>query len=326
MNFEEFQKWTMKEIRHYLPNDYKNANIEINQFSKLNKTYTALLVTKSDERQSPAIDLDALYAMYQNGKNPDEILRTVRSILLQADKQFDYENILDYKKAKNRFFIRASNAESNKEVLLNAPHKIIGDLVITYHVAVDINDGGLASTMVTNGLLEQYGITPNQLHRDCMENGPRIFPVKVDSLNNIVFPGESMSDEIPSFYVVTNNVMMNGAAAVFYPGVLDKLSDQFGCDLYVIPSSIHEMMIVPDDGTYSNRALEKILRNANSAVVSSEEQLSNTLYHYDQHNSIFEQYSSFNERIDLDFKDSYEIDSLCPAEYQEISSGGLHFH
>lgn len=326
MDFDEFKEWTAKEINNYLPDEYRNSDITITEINKLGNRYTGLVVRRSGDAIAPAINLDLFFEKYQNGSEPQRLLNEMRDIVVNADDKYDYGFISNYEKVKDRLFIRLSNAERNKDILQKVPHVQIDDLAITYHVVFKHLQDGLASAIITNDLMKEFNISAEQLHKDSIENGSKLFPERVESLQNIIFSedGRGVIGEPP--YVITNTSALNGAAVMFYPDVLQNMADSVGSDLFVIPSSIHEVICFPDDGTNDKDHLQQTLRHVNCVMVSEDEQLSDNIYHYDRSAHIFESYDSFEERFARDLEQISSEQFLIAAEDPGLTHSGRRFH
>lgn len=178
----------------------------------------------------------------------------------------EYSVFSDYEAAKDRLFIRVTNKETNADVLAGMPHKEVEDLAITYHVLVNHDQNGIASAPVTDDLLRHYGVTAEQLHEDAIANSQRMLPAQLDSMQNMLFgmmtpeASDTLRDEPypgSTMLVLTNNVQLNGAAALFYPGVMDQAAERLGGDFIVLPSSTHEVIMIPADGMTDFRSLEQ---------------------------------------------------------------------
>jgi len=254
MNFDEFKKEVEAVVKEYLPDEYKDAKVSIATVSKIGMTYDSLTVRPEGQVASPAANLNAFFEDYENGKEFDEVMDDIADVLqTQAPEHMKNMSwLLDYDQAKDHLFIRVSNAEKNEDLISNAPHKIVDDLVITCHVAVEATDHGLASTIVNNDLLEHYGVSEKQLFEDAMITAPEVMPVKIDTMLNVisgmmpeaVSEDMMMDDSFPgaSMMIVSNTTMVNGASAIFYPGVMDEIADKIGGDYVVLPSSTNELI------------------------------------------------------------------------------------
>lgn len=78
------------------------------------------------------------------------------------------------------------SAEANKEMLETVPHQNIEDMAVVYRFVLSSDDDGRASILVTNQLLENMGVTPEQLHADAMENAPQIKPVEIKGMSEVL--------------------------------------------------------------------------------------------------------------------------------------------
>ena len=306
MNYDEFKKEVEAVIKDYLPDEFKDAKVSVAQVSKIGMTYDSLTVRPEGQLASPAANLNAFFEDYENGQPFDEVMDRISDVIqTEAPEQMKNMSwLLDYDQAKDHLFIRVSNAEKNEELLDKAPHKIVDDLVITCHIAVDQTPNGMASTVVNNDLMSHYGIDEKQLFEDAMAMSPEVMPVKMDTMLNVIsgmmpdavsedmmmdqdFPGSQMM-------IVSNTAMVNGAAAIFYPGVMDEISEKLGGDFVMLPSSTNEVIIVPDMGDYKN--LESRVKDINETSVDPKEQLSDHVYHYDSKEKLFERTDKFEAR------------------------------
>ena len=317
MDFRTFTD-TMKDIiKDYLPDDYKDAKVEIYQHQKLNEQYTGLSVRREDQRVTPTVNMESLYKEYnREGRSISDMAKEVAKMIQMEPPGLDINRLLDYEKAKESLYIRVSNAEQNQDMLENAPHMLYEDLAVTYHIAAQMDEDGLASTLVTDNLLAQYGITQEQLHEDAMKNAPQILPARVESMGEVMrrmmrsdmlssgmdeetmeamLEDMAMVDDTP-MTVVSNDRGVNGASALFYPGQLDVIAEKLEGDFFILPSSIHESLVVPDDGNFSYHELQNMVEEVNSTQVHPSERLSDEVYHYDSKDRVFEKAASFEKR------------------------------
>ncbi len=111
--------------------------------------------------------------------------------------------------------------------------------------------------------------------------------------------------------VLSNATTQNGASALFYPDVLEKIGEQAGQNFFILPSSIHETLIVPDDGRFDYQMLESMVKEINAAErVAPEDRLSDSVYHYDSREYLFERAEMYELRQmskDMDCSDKFSI-------------------
>ena len=309
MSYEEFKAWAADEIRAWLPPEYADADVSIHRMEKLGLAYDGMTVVRSGQRAAAAVNLTAFFDMYQEGKTTGDIIHEMADVAVMQAPQMEYSVFSDYEAAKDRLFIRVTNKETIADVLAGMPRKEVEDLAITYHVLVNHDQNGIASTPVTDDLLRHYGVTAEQLHEDAIANSQRMLPAQLDSMQNMLFgmmtpeASDTLRDEPypgSTMLVLTNNVQLNGAAALFYPGVMDQAAERLGGNFIVLPSSTHEVIMIPADGMTDFRSLEQMVKDINRSQVAPEERLSDHVYHYDAQERLFERADRHEMRKELE--------------------------
>lgn len=295
---QEFAEYIKSHIREYLPEDYQDANVTLEEITKGNdRTLTGLMIRNDGETIAPSIYLEPYEAQFEKGRPLDSIMREIAQIKMDnsIDLPFNAEGIKDYETVKPLLHIRLCDPERNQEYLKGKPYTPCGDLVATYCVQVMESDNGVASAAVTNELLKIWGITRDQLHQDTVmaENArnPVRFYSMEDVMSEIMFSteptnlfdrSEPVDTELTPMYVLTNKSKINGAGMLALDGVLDKIGKLVGSDFYVLPSSIHEVLIVPDNGQMRASELEDMVKSINASEVAPKDLLSDKVQFYDR--------------------------------------------
>ncbi len=93
---------------------------------------------------------------------------------------------------------------------------------------------------------------------------------------------------MPTFFVVTNTERIDGAGVIFYPEFMDNMGELLGNDFFILPSSIHQMLILPDDGQVDAEMLRDMVKEVNATQVAPAERLTNDVYHFDTKDHVFE--------------------------------------
>ena len=203
------------------------------------------------------------------------------------------------------------------DILDHAPHIIKEDLAITFHIMLDQSEAGAATTMIKDQMLEAYGVDLQQLYQDALHNSPVIAPAQIENMGEVL--GRMMLEDMKAagapaeviqemekdmqetsrdnpMTVITNDRSTDGAAAIFYPGVMDQVGERLNGDYFILPSSVHEILVVPDDGNISFRELKDMVKEVNRTQVAPEDLLTDQVYHYDTADRIFEKAGTFAER------------------------------
>ena len=319
MNFEEFINTIKDTIKEYLPEDYRDAEVNILENRKLNTNYTGLTVTREGDTLAPTINLNNLFDSYS--KHPEHsitaVMQEVASVIQHTPETFDIGRIMDYDRVKKNLFMRLSAAEKNKDLLEHAPHIRKEDLAITFHIMLDQSDKGTATTMINDNMMEAYGIDLNQLYQDALLNSPVICPAQIENMGEALSrmmiedmksagaPPEVIqemekdlkeSNKDNPMTIITNDRLVDGASAIFYPGVMDLVGERMQGDYFILPSSVHETLVVPDDGRVSLQELTDMVKEVNMTQVNPEDQLTDQVYHYDIADHVFEKAETFAER------------------------------
>lgn len=309
MSFEQFVDTVQEQIKGYLPDAYQDAEVQTTDFQKLNDGYIGMTVRQEGQMVTPNINLNAQFDQYMRTGDMDRVLRSIaEQVQLQPDIQTDW--LRDYEKVKDRLFIRVSDSQANKDYLSNLPHKTVDGLAVTYHIALNGVEGANASAAITNQMMEGYGITREQLHADALANAKGMMPARYTSMAAMMmglaaeagFNQDLMEEAppgVPMLMVLTNSQGLNGAAAMFYPGQLDHVSDGFHSDFFILPSSVHEVLILPDDKATDYRDLQMMVQQINATEVAPQDRLSDHVYHYDAKEHVLEKAETYAHRMEM---------------------------
>ncbi len=286
MNKETFANEVLKLVTTELGCGY---HVDVRKVLKNNSlTLTGLTIGKRNNAIGITIYLDDYYNDYMHGRSMESI---VKNILCSYAKAAMSENVnLPFTKSKEDMLkavaYRIINRDMNDEMLSKCPHiYITGDLVKIFFFYVECGDGGFGSTTITYSLMEMYGLSVEEIEHHANINTPNFFPVSFCSMGAILYEmPDDYDDEIDGLgmWVLTNSQKTYGASAMLYDGILNKISSRLRSDLYIIPSSLHELIILRATKDYDKKELERMIREVNDTQVYQEELLSNTLYYFTQ--------------------------------------------
>ena len=291
-NFNSFVTAVTDSIQQYLPPAYADAEIRVSEIQKLNNSYTGLMARKPDSKVSASVNLNLAYDLCQQD-GFEAAMRWIAEMAQMMPQGFDTDILRDYEQAKRLLTIRVSNFESNAAMLADVPHTRVEDLAITYHLMMEQGDGETYSAIVSNTLLEEYGISLEQLHQDACLNSSNISPACIKPMMQMMLEitgagsdesfEEMLNDldgSMDGFYVLTNKSRMQGASVVFYPDLLAGLQAKMHKGFYILPSSVHEMLVVPETDRLQLDGLKQMVYDINRTVLAPEDLLSDTVYHY----------------------------------------------
>lgn len=306
MDFKEFQDQILQEAKDRM----WGVDLRIQDVEKLQgQSYTGLSIQPNDSPVAATVNLDVMYGQLLDGKPfediVDNLVQQAADIMVDMPK-FDMRQLTDYDQMKNTLVVQVIPTDRNQEMLANIPHKEIEDMSVVYRMQLDSNEKGTSSVLMTNAMLENYGVTPEQLHQDAMEatviNNPATFRSMADVMRDLM--GPEMFDLMPpidmggpQMYVASVESGVNGAGVIAYPNFMDKVAEEMGGDFFVLPSSVHEVLVLPDNGDMDRHDLEMMVREVNSTEVQPQDQLSDNVYHYDSQDKVFELASSYEDRM-----------------------------
>ena len=298
MDFEEFTQQVAKEVKRFLPEKYDNAEITLQEVTKNNdQQLTGLMIKMEDTNIAPNIYLEGYFEQYQDGKDIEDIVRDIADVRVKHEmsQDFDVSKLTDFDQVKDHIICKLVNAEMNKDYLADKPFTPVEDLAVIYAIDLGGNESGHMSAPITNKLLESYGITEKELHDIAIHNLAESqieFKTMRDVLVDMMFPegiqeGDPRAfmlppeEENPSMYVLSNADKLNGAAAILDSKTMEDISEKLGGDFIVLPSSIHEVIVLPVNEDMDRQTLEAMVQDVNAGQVAPEERLSDHVYMYD---------------------------------------------
>lgn len=282
MTKENMINYVASNIKSYLPGEYQDAEVDVLSVTKLNRSYTGLSVRKPEESIVPTINLDQALENISNEMDLKKVMEMMVKELLESERpDFDMNIVREYALAKENLFMKVVSVETNAESLDSIPHVIIEDLAITFHVMLKNDSDQVTSVAVRNEMLDIWGISIETLITDTLANVERIMPSKICSLAEMIgLMGVFVPEENP-LVICTNIQGSYGAAALFYPGVQAKLAKQVGGNYYVLPSSCHEVLILPEkECQVPASELKAMVTEINATQVAPEEKLTDSVYYY----------------------------------------------
>lgn len=294
MNYEMFQDALAEEVKRLAG---EGAVVSLQQMQKNNGvTLYALCIQKEGENLAPLIYLDGFYQRYRKGVP----IAHLAKLLLAQYREVPREQVLslddfkDFRSARNHIFCRIVNYDLNAPSLCNVPHKRYLDLAVTYYYKVDHPAFEDATITVTHAHQKLWNVTDEELHLAAWENTTREAPPLLESMEEAL--SEFLSDEekaeirevsgslaapVP-MYILSNSSRCMGAICIMYPGTLAGAAEQFQSDLYILPSSIHECILVPGTESFTREELAEMVETINATQLEPQEILSNHVYFYNR--------------------------------------------
>ena len=287
MNFSEFSLALTTLVNAKLGDNYEVSNTKITK-NNGNRLH-GINVKCSGKNVSPTFYVDDLYDQYENGEISFE--ECFEKIVREVRKTFDnlpdlhLEQFNDFSKVKDKILYKLINTAANEELLKDVPYETVNDLSKIFFVNVSEKVGEIAFT-IRNEHMSAWGITAEDISSAADANMPQMggetfmsLAHMINQLNEIQIVDEREDTESTTF-VLSNRDKVFGAAAALYTGEIQRLAERREADIYIIPSSIHEVLLLVDSEETDAEDIKKTILDVNEAQVAPEERLSNNLYKY----------------------------------------------
>lgn len=291
MEYKEFVEY-IKMNAGYIAGE--GGNITINHVIKNNGCeMDGLVIMEKGKDIAPTIYLDSFYELYTNGENIKNIIRKIEVIYEQNKNNvtFDVNILKHFDTIKDKIVYKVVNYRSNEKLLEQVPHKRILDLAVVFYCLLDNEYGRSATALIYNNNLKNWNVTIDDVYKAALKNTPDLLHSEISSMAalfekcGVNVDGEEvdLKDYVPSdMYVLTNESKLNGAACILYENVLYDFAQKLGADLYILPSSVHEVILLPKLSMFEKDELVNMVKEVNTEGVAADEVLSDHVYEYNR--------------------------------------------
>ena len=289
MDFEDFKEICRDEIVDYLPETYKDAEVKLVPVRKSGNNYEEMCVVRAENTCLPVINMNMFYQEYCKCGDLSRILENMAAAIL-SEQEFASPNIHDYATVKDHLFLRVMNEKNIPDCGLVT--KTVLDLKVVAYIdmrTVVQRADSFSCVAVSNEMLKAWNISEEDVLCQANANGKRLFPCQINSLSGIMagtgLVAEKNRKETAPVYVISSveNVPY-GAAEIFYDGILDSVAELYEENFYLLPSSVHEIIVLPESMGMNPEQLDSMVYDINRMQVSPEERLSDRCYYYDVKN------------------------------------------
>ena len=248
------------------------------------KNLHAVTLSKPGSAAAPTFYLEDLYQAYLDGTAPDDMAESLIRFALENNMQAPPGNIQieDYESVRKNLGLIVIGEERNREYLSDLIYEKIEDLALL--PIIFTNDSyGTGNIKIKRTCLSLWNVSEETVLKEAKENAPNLMPLTFRQLGDLV--GEESANE-EELFVLSNSFFAGGAAVIFYPHVLSCIGNALGKDLFLLPSSVNEMIILTDCGQ-DPETLLKIVKEVNRTQVVESEQLTDAVYHYSREKDHF---------------------------------------
>ena len=299
MDYQEFRKELIAQFEKQIYQLGLDVKLGFQDVMKNNGVSMDGFVLKGNSNVSPVVYVNQLHQEYENGTDVREMVRKIlqdleRNPVIQS---LDVDQCMNWERVKETVIFRVVGSEENQGYQEDYPCRHEEDLLLTYQVLLKVDEEGLASYAITDLIQKRMGVTEDELYRAAISNMPRLLPPFFENMNDTIekmFFDQSLEEtesldivlekmqKEDGMYILSNAEKHYGAAVAFYPGVMDKIAQAFDRDMVVLPSSVHEMILLPYVPGVDLSDLKTMVAEINQTQVKPEEVLANQVYVYDK--------------------------------------------
>lgn len=289
LSYEEFKDEIKEHILDYMPDSYAGFTISIQPVLKVNEVQEVLELSPGMEENPydlvmPRAQLDAFYEEYKESGNLESVILKMADMLSKT-----YDGILGtvknyfFETAKSRLVLELINRGWNEELLESIPYRPFLDLAVICRIVVGVMDGGFISVIVNKEILEKMGLIENELFEAARRSMPTMCSPVLKPLATVVreITGKDMpeAEKSPPMYVLTNQPDIFGASAVLNEAMLHDMAGKLKDDLYLLPASIREMIVLPVSDI-DPEPLAALVKKINETEQPKKNWLSHSVYKY----------------------------------------------
>ena len=270
-----------------------------------------ITIRRPGEKIVPTIYLESFYADYLEGRDMEDILEDFIEIYEEQETVCfpDFDFYQDYEEVKKKLSVKLVNRKKNKKMLEEMPHIDYLDMAVVFYCLVERGASGTAAISVKNAHMKKWNVSLEKLYEDALRNAENMLPGRIRTMEDLLsklvleeddpeweWPG-SKQEEFPKLegfteesveltenplLVLTNERRYLGASCILYRGLLERFAKSLGRNFYILPSSVHEVILLPENRIKSAENLLQVVVDVNRTQLAPEEVLSDTVYYYDR--------------------------------------------
>lgn len=312
-----FTQTILESLQQKLGNEYRVLAEKVTKNNGV--VLTGIIAKKQGATAYPTIYIDQFFKKNMDQEEMQKIVdRLYRKICDAEVEEVDLSGFTDFARARESLAFKVIHAEKNREYLKQVPYRRIHNLAIVFYYTVQEKPFcGKAVIIIKKEHMKRWQVTEEELYEAAMSNMPVKFPHMIRNIEEVMrellesglkedlihFRGSKKEEEIFSddwinellgqmsdsfqaegekipMYVLTNKQKLQGAACMLYPGVLKGFGEKMGQDFYVLPSSVHEVILVPALPVTGPEILKDIVSDINRTQVAPDEVLADSVYFY----------------------------------------------
>lgn len=307
-NYETFEEF-INAVKDRLCCVFQDRVADITNVRKNNGVVMTGITLKNNESNlAPTIYMEPFYSKYKRNMDFSAVINEIINDFEMSERKdsFDIECFNEYDRVKDRIVYKIINKEKNIELLKEIPYVEFLDMAIVFYYILDKETWNNATILIRNQHLDMWKVSRDKVYKDSIINTEKLLEYDIKDLHKVMEEvllnkfhdkyenencPEEMIDDIVSellgdnidmcpvpMYVLSNKYNVLGAASILYNNLLLDFSENFGSDIIILPSSIHEVILVPENKIENKKNLSVMVKEVNSTQVADEEVLSDSVY------------------------------------------------
>ena len=296
MTKNEFYAAIAENVLSFFPPSYADAEVMIEERVKTGDIQLhGLMITKDKSTPTPIVYLDKFWDQYLRGEKFERIITEIAADYAQAVRntpEIDIPNF-DENMIKDKVHLRVLDKSANRDFLSQHPSLDLGcGYAATMYIPIEGLEGRVAMTQITNDLMGSFDLDSRELFERAMENTAKEQPAVFSSIEDILFGFggnklllNDLSEVSPEsgLMAITNENSHMGSIGLFYPDAQEKIGELLGENYFVLPSSIHEVLIMRESMAPAEpKQMAEMVHSINENQVAPEDRLGNRVMYYDR--------------------------------------------
>ncbi len=295
MNYEEFKIAVLEELSAKISDP---KEISLHKITKNNGlVLDGVVIVENGVNIAPTIYLQPYYEEYSGGVLFTEVLRKIMEIyrLHRSRKNIDVSFFEDYSKVKQTIIYRLVHFDRNRELMADVPYVRFLDLAVIFYSLIEMDrDMGNASILIHNSHMDLWNSSTPELLVLAKQNTPRLLKPQIrhlqDVIEDIAMEEQLVCPDGPGIvreggpaipmYLVSNQMNYFGAGCILYDRLLSDFAEKMQSDFYILPSSVHEVILVPADNDDDMESMSRMVQDVNETSLLPQEILSDQAYYY----------------------------------------------
>ena len=298
MDFKQFLEDVKEAVQVNLGIGY---DIDVQKITKNNGVILdGLIISNKDKQFAPTIYLNSYYMHFEQGMPLLDIIKDIIDVYKEnmSITLGDMKMLLDFNNLKDKVAYKLIQKATNEALLEDIPSCEFLDLAVVFYLILDENREGQMTALINNSHMRLWGTTKGELYRLAKENTPKLLPPVIRTMEEVMREimkghvkeqlGEELLDDLfasetqkKTLYMLSNQNQVNGAGCILYDRCLETFASKYDSDIVILPSSIHEVLLIPDRELDYDELLEMVIE-INRTEVPQEDVLSDNLYKYER--------------------------------------------